>query len=866
MAPAVLVRDAAGRAVSGVVVTFSVDSGGGSLAAVTGTTGTDGVATAGAWTLGPLEGPNVASATAAVGRATVRATARYPTTTIGNQTLPPGGGSVSLGGTGPLAGLRIDAPAGAFSGPVALQVGYASALGMPLDTLVRLASPLVTIETAATGAADKLFTMTIPARIGSDEFAVVAWVDPATGVRTVLPTVRYDSTSVTAELGALTATPTVSLGGQQASRLTIDVKGWLVVLASKLTVFGYSFDLGFRPGVDDWAFPRLDTPIGGTGLGQVLTAQYYFLNRKAALGKLWDHFARAPGIPTSDVPGIYWTAGLTRDLTPLATRHVTSAVARRAAAPAVYDRLTLYSTVMAMALTRRPPVLIAAYPDMTVRSLLAYRWDGPAARIYHANPEFPGSLDRYSQWSGDRPCAPNDCTIVAGFDHPPVLASQFGEVTAGTMYRDQFPATFLGTPAPLAAGGGAEVDTLFLVGDSEQVWVEIPSWPYQAPPSNPPQHGAAGFQDQRVYLEESADTWVEYPGGSSGPAAVVDAEVLRTGDDIRWVDRRIAVEARAIDPPNAITRWAGFKILRVIRYAPELVASEVDGAPTTFELISTGPSLPEGFRYRIIWNDGTPPLVRTSKPVIVTHEFPDTKRREVVLEMIHPGLDKVVGRTSVMVGKDDLGAFRLRSVTLDYGTEGPQISSDGRWRVDTTRFERIRSNLTQAAIRLVESPFTRFCATCSDPVVPVGLYLLEGASITDETLRSPETISAFASSGLAGATLSIAPAPLVRAWNLVRTTEAANPICINPPDQYQVDGNTSEGTLRATTAQACWYNPWPDKPEYSGFPQITVDVDVVFSRGEVTGTFTLTYLFPQTRTVVQKKRVRFSFTGTKVVD
>ena len=43
--PAVIVRDAAGRAVAGVSVTFAADSGAGTVNATTATTGSDGTAT-----------------------------------------------------------------------------------------------------------------------------------------------------------------------------------------------------------------------------------------------------------------------------------------------------------------------------------------------------------------------------------------------------------------------------------------------------------------------------------------------------------------------------------------------------------------------------------------------------------------------------------------------------------------------------------------------------------------------------------------------------------------------------------------------------------------------------------------------------
>jgi Invasin, domain 3/Bacterial Ig-like domain (group 1)/Filamin/ABP280 repeat len=63
VSPAVIVRDAGGTPVAGVPVSFAVTGGGGSVTGGTTTTGVDGVATVGSWTLGGLAGPNALQAT-----------------------------------------------------------------------------------------------------------------------------------------------------------------------------------------------------------------------------------------------------------------------------------------------------------------------------------------------------------------------------------------------------------------------------------------------------------------------------------------------------------------------------------------------------------------------------------------------------------------------------------------------------------------------------------------------------------------------------------------------------------------------------------------------------------------------------------
>jgi adhesin/invasin len=63
--PAVLIADQNGNPVAGTSVTFAVASGGGSVSGATATTGANGIATVGGWTLGNAAGANTVTATAA---------------------------------------------------------------------------------------------------------------------------------------------------------------------------------------------------------------------------------------------------------------------------------------------------------------------------------------------------------------------------------------------------------------------------------------------------------------------------------------------------------------------------------------------------------------------------------------------------------------------------------------------------------------------------------------------------------------------------------------------------------------------------------------------------------------------------------
>jgi hypothetical protein len=85
-APSVVVQDQFGNPVAGVAVTFAVTGGGGSLTGANQTTGTNGVASVGSWTLGTTAGTNTLTATSA-GLSGSPATFTATGTTPGSTTL-----------------------------------------------------------------------------------------------------------------------------------------------------------------------------------------------------------------------------------------------------------------------------------------------------------------------------------------------------------------------------------------------------------------------------------------------------------------------------------------------------------------------------------------------------------------------------------------------------------------------------------------------------------------------------------------------------------------------------------------------------------------------------------------------------------
>lgn len=125
VAPSVVVRDDQANPVAGVPVRFAVASGGGSVTGATPTTGADGVATVGSWTLGGAPGPNTLTASASwVSGSPVT----FAATALETPSLAVNDVSVSEGhaGSGATATFTVTL---SVASPLAVTVAYSTANG-----------------------------------------------------------------------------------------------------------------------------------------------------------------------------------------------------------------------------------------------------------------------------------------------------------------------------------------------------------------------------------------------------------------------------------------------------------------------------------------------------------------------------------------------------------------------------------------------------------------------------------------------------------------------------------------------------------------------------------------------------------------
>lgn len=401
--PVVAVKDAAGRGVAGVIVSFTVDSGGGSLQSGTATTVTDGTASPGDWTLGSSEGRNVLRVSvASLATAKIVATAVAPTVTLATQTVGSAGGTITIT-TGTLTGASIRFPSSALATSTVVTVSTRSASSVTLPAGVTATAPLLVITApgaALTQPAILKVPMTLTAGSTRQLFARTA-----AGGLVALPTITADNTTITVALGQLRSPgPGGGVGGTNLRMDETLVEIFFSEIADNLAG---DFDSGFRPGVDDWDFARQPIAAGAGGAlvdpaeSMAATAIWYFNIRKASDGPLWQRFQEGPGIPESNRRGLRWVGLAGPVFTGFYALSEVAATlkAEAAAKPQVSAKLQFHnvriqmSGVFPTSPKRIVPVLLFAGTSVDApRVGIAYRTVGNTVEL--AIPDQPGQVFR----------------------------------------------------------------------------------------------------------------------------------------------------------------------------------------------------------------------------------------------------------------------------------------------------------------------------------------------------------------------------------------------------------------------------------------------------------------------------------------
>lgn len=680
-APVVLATNAAGQPQAGITVTFAIDSGAGTLAATQATTGADGTASPGSWTLGTAEGANVLRITATgANTLRIRATAVFTTTPLlTNVTVPRSGGTlkVTLAGN-PFDGLTLAIPDTAFSAPAVISIGTRNITPPTLPAGYAQVGPALVV-TNSQAVATLPMVMTIPVTVQSPDTALAAFfVDQATGRLELVPVAARTATTLsifsrhfTADrLLKRSAAPRVApkvAGNQPALAAAAFSPVIIIIVSVPAAGLNAATSTGFLPGRDDWEFVNYGTILGPGGIcaGMSISAMYYFyaLRDRGTLNGRYNSVATGEYRTYANNGGLRLASVVQQDAdqsTIIAWERVVNGFSAVTFVPR--GRLYYQSLVMAMQVTRMPQ-LLAIFGDSVGHAVVAF---GSANGVVSfADPNEPGQ-SRTMTFAGDAfapfpfqssgSSAAKTIRRVVPIGASPMiddaaLAAGFAQVADSSIGRTRFPKAFLQRYDSFAEKWVPIDTTKAVVVTSERefrIQTKCPS------------------TCLRYY---TPDTLINTKVISAAGEPLYDDENVFSSFTLARGSQRLGVFEFALTPADAKPTWSRFRWLTV-NYQPVLlepVKPQIRPDSTLNFTVTAADLAPLVAKYTWTFNDGSPP-VNTTVPT-TSHKYTTIGDYKALVVLYDAG-NVILGRDStvVKVGTLPLVGWALRTATVQAST------------------------------------------------------------------------------------------------------------------------------------------------------------------------------------------------------
>lgn len=740
--PSVKVTDSKGNAISGVQVTFSVTQGGGSVTGATQTTGSNGTATVGSWTLGPQAGLQKLSATAAsLTPVTFSATATSPEPEpepqVITQNIDASGGSVVVNWPdSPLKGATLSLDPGALGSNSSITLSAAPLTGLNLPAGVTALTPGLGIS-GASGELGASAALTLPVPAGNDgKLLMLAMADPVSGNVTILPSINQTANSLTALLPTLDARSALAsrfapsrvfglfapVPGNPASDEAELPSSLTFMVALNPELLDRDFDTGFRPGVDDWDFPRMaiadlpflkspanaDQSFAAADDGLTATALWYYVNRRRGGGpQLNGSTQLLAGEPLSSRAGIRWAALAEKNVPPI---NQTGSLLIKdwgewVASNGNHFLWLQFQGIKALMLTTLeqpvPVILLDTdnpddFQNKPYPMAIAYRTVGNT--LYLAWPGSPGTpvQVQFSE-SGMTPFTlsnPNGSTVtvraIGGVHYlnvasSPRLASQWSQVSAGTIGRAE------GWPEATLHWEKAQLDTSRVyLADELRMWWQCAGCADKV--SNPPQLPATASHVQRFQS-------IRVPSEPGKQLSALFSSAELSANDMFQNDEKQVRQGFVLWHPVAdegaqgsAVGWLDWQtvVFRKLELTPSESELKISSDTTITLTVTPSETPPAGTSYRwLLRTDEGADSVETTTPSH-TRDLEDDTSGWLIFSALEGPEKRVIARDSIKVSAEPkIAAWRILTLN-DAGSLLDDIDPVG--------------NEASLLVRLVQSP------------------------------------------------------------------------------------------------------------------------------------------------------------------
>lgn len=309
---------------------------------------------------------------------------------VDSQTIGTGGGSVDVSDPGgPLDGMEVSVPAGAYPASKTFDISYA-AVSDSIAPDFNALTPLITVDNGG-DYAEEVMTVTIPIELPEGHFAMGFFVGSG---------------------GELEGMPLIELAGDSITVGTMHFSSFIIASTPESTLMTVSgakiepkgiVDSGFRPMVDDWQFPNYGSYIaeGGHCAGQALSALWYYNERTmrgtSSLHGRFDNNGdtATPDLWEDDSYGYRLASVVQKDIT-WSSRIFHLFTVMGATADATNWKAFLYS----IGKTNKPQMVGIYDTDKGGgHAMIVYKVDTTNGYLHVADPNYPGNTGKKIEYA-----------------------------------------------------------------------------------------------------------------------------------------------------------------------------------------------------------------------------------------------------------------------------------------------------------------------------------------------------------------------------------------------------------------------------------------------------------------------------------
>ncbi len=387
-------------------------------------------------------------------------------TEVSNTTVGPSGATVKIAKPGtPIDGTEIIIPANAFTTNPALKISYAEIKNHQFGANFNPISPIISISCDG-GYSSELMSITIPVKIPAGHIPLGFYIDETTGKLEGIPFNSITSNSIT--LLTRHFLPSSKLKSGAINLKSVLSTGANIVISSIAESSLNAPPLittGFKPGVDDWEFVNYGSYLapGGHCAGQNMTAMWYYFEKKASNGSLFNKFSDNAKLWQDNARGYRFCSVIHRDLD--WDGKVATLFYKYIDKNQDLDKLKLLTIAGTMLVTAEPQGIGVYYqngvkadgsPKYSGHDLICYQISVSGGKLYISDPNTPGTEQTISfannkfspyiaKLNGNEPATPFPYVTYyakTAYIEWDKIGKRYGEIfdnTIGTIAPNTFP-------------------------------------------------------------------------------------------------------------------------------------------------------------------------------------------------------------------------------------------------------------------------------------------------------------------------------------------------------------------------------------------------------------------------------------------